>query len=101
MPMYDYRCESCENIWELLQTMSNREVPCKEKCPHCGENKVVRHIGEFPSTTVDTSLTPNKKTGGQWNDLMQKMKSYTPERMHDKLDHASSQTGRRWSGPTK
>lgn len=97
MPTYDYRCEGCEKIWDVYQTISKRDVPCAEKCPHCGEKKVVRHIGEFPSTAADSNLTANKKTGGQWNDLMQKMKSYTPDRFHSKLDQSSSQTGRRWN----
>jgi putative FmdB family regulatory protein len=98
MPSYDYRCESCEKIWDDYKTVSTRDAPCKEKCPHCKKKKVVRHIGEFPSTATDSTLTADKKTGGQWNDLMHKMKSYTPGRFHDKLDKASSQTGKRWKG---
>ena len=68
------------------------------KSPHCGKKKVIRHIGTFPSMTTDSELTPNKKTGGQWNDLMGKMKNYTPERYHQRLDNASLQTGKRWKG---
>ena len=96
MPSYDYRCESCEKIWDDYKTVSARDEPCKENCPHCKKKKVVRHIGEFPSTATDSNLTANKKTGGQWNELMHKMKSYTPDRFHDKLDKASSQSGRKW-----
>jgi putative FmdB family regulatory protein len=96
MPTYDYRCEACEEIWDSFEMISNRDKPCKKKCPHCGEKKVTRHIGEFPSLTTDTNLTPNKKTGGQWNDLMGKVKNYTPERFHEKLDKASSKSGTRW-----
>ena len=97
MPSYDYRCENCKEIWDSYETISKRDAPCKEKCPHCGKKKVVRHIGEFPSLATDTTLTPNKKTGGQWNDLMGKMKGYTPKRYHDTLDNSSSKTGKRWN----
>ncbi len=96
MPTYDYRCESCGEIWDSFQMISNRDKPCKEKCPYCGKKKVVRHIGEFPSMATDTTLTANKKTGGQWNDLMHKVKSYTPDRYHERLDSATSKTGKRW-----
>lgn len=98
MPTYDYRCEACGKIWDSFELISNRDKPCKEECPHCGEKKVARHIGEFPNMATDSNLTANKKTGGQWNDLMGKMKNYTPERYHSKLDTASSQTGKRWKG---
>tara|TARA_R110000824_G_scaffold48542_5_gene137023 strand:- start:1265 stop:1561 length:297 start_codon:yes stop_codon:yes gene_type:complete len=97
MPSYDYRCENCKEIWDSYETISKRDAPCKEKCPHCGKKKVVRHIGEFPSLATDSTLTPNKKTGGQWNDLMGKMKGYTPKRYHDGLDSSSSKTGKRWN----
>ena len=45
---------------------------------------------------ADSTLTANKKTGGQWNELMHKMKDYTPNRYHDKFDKASSNSGKRW-----
>jgi len=99
MPSYDYRCEKCEVIWDEFHTISDRDKPCKKKCPHCGEKKAVsRHIGAFPSTQTDTTMSANKTTGGQWNELMTRMKNYTPERHHHKLDTASSQSGRRFRG---
>lgn len=97
MPTYDYRCTSCNEIWDAFHTISNRDAPCKNKCPQCGEKKVVRHIGEFPSMTTDSTLTANKKTGGQWNDLMGKMKNYTPQRYHERIDRAGSNKGKRWN----
>ena len=96
MPTYDYRCEDCGEIWDSFELVSNTDRPCKENCPHCDEKKVVRHIGEFPNMATDSNMTANVKTGGQWNDLMGKMKNYTPKRYHDKLDNASSKTGKRW-----
>ena len=45
---------------------------------------------------TDTTMTANKKTGGQWNELMTRMKNYTPDRYHTRLDTATSRTGRRF-----
>jgi putative FmdB family regulatory protein len=98
MPSYDYRCDGCEVIWDEFHSISSRDNPCDEKCPHCGEMKVSRHIGNFPQMKTDTTMTANKKTGGQWNELMTRMKDYTPERYHKKFDTATSRTGRRFKG---
>ena len=97
MPNYDYMCEACDKTWDDFQMMSSRDAPCKKPCPHCKKKKVKRTLPtEFPQLEADTTLTANKKTGGQWNDLMHKMKNYTPDRYHDKLDKSTSQTGRKW-----
>ncbi len=35
MPNYDYRCEKCENVFEIFHKMTeNPEL----KCPKCGSN---------------------------------------------------------------
>jgi hypothetical protein len=44
------------------------------------------------------TLTPNKATGGRWNELMAKMKSGLPQRYARKLDAPNNATGRRWKG---
>lgn len=33
MPLYEYRCQSCEKVHEILQKISERP---KRKCPGCG-----------------------------------------------------------------
>jgi|TARA_R110001583_G_scaffold5565_2_gene29950 putative FmdB family regulatory protein len=97
MPNYDYMCEACDETWEDFQMVSGRDKPCKKPCPHCKKKKVKRTLPtEFPQMGVDQTLTANKKTGGQWNELMNKVKDYTPERFHGKLDKSSSQSGKRW-----
>ena len=90
-------CEACNETWDDFQMMSSRDAPCKKPCPHCKKKKVKRTLpNEFPQLEADTTLTANKKTGGQWNELMGKMKDYTPNRYHDKFDKASSNSGKRW-----
>lgn len=98
MPSYDYMCEACNKTWDDFHMISSRDVPCKKPCPHCKKKKVKRTLPSEFHLDADTTLTANKKTGGQWNDLMHKMKDYTPDRYHDKLDKASSNTGKRWGG---
>lgn len=33
MPTYDYRCESCGQVFELFHGMTENPAPC---CPECG-----------------------------------------------------------------
>ena len=50
------------------------------------------------SLNSDSLLNANRATGGQWNELMTRMKSGIPKRYHNTLDAASKNTGRRWLG---
>jgi len=94
MPIYEYQCDECKHKFEQLRRISEGSDPCKEPCPECsaiGARKVV----SAPTVGVDMNLTPNKKTGGDWNRLMDKIKGGTPKSVHSSLDRASDQTGGR------
>ena len=41
MPIYEYRCESCAHLFDVLQKVS--EAPLKE-CPECGELELRRLV---------------------------------------------------------
>jgi len=61
MPMYDYRCKNCDEVFEELVFSST--TPDEEiKCPKCGQNKSNRlfsapmiSTGGSSSNTVTTS----------------------------------------------
>jgi hypothetical protein len=55
-------------------------------------------VGQTPIVSSDATLTPDKKTGGQWGELMGKMKRGMPKRYHNNLDRASNNSGTRWKG---
>jgi len=44
---------------------------------------------------VDAKMTPDSKTGGQFSELMSRMKTGMPKKYRDNLDIASSRTGKR------
>ena len=68
--------------------MSNNDKPCNSPCPHCEETDCVkRHIGGFPTMAVDTTMTADKKTGGRWSEIMNKIKAGTSSKYHDNLSH--------------
>ncbi len=41
MPLYDYQCDNCDHVFEII-TASNDEKP--HKCPRCGKRKAYRII---------------------------------------------------------
>ena len=44
MPMYEYGCKDCGEVFELLRSIKNSTPP--ESCPHCKKSKtVVRKFG--------------------------------------------------------
>ena len=97
MPMYDYKCEKCNEVWVENLSMANNKKPCKEKCPHCNEeNSVIQHIGGFPGVNVDTTMTADKVTGGRWSEITNKIKSELPDRYAKNIGNDMS--GHRWKG---
>jgi len=97
MPTYDYKCSACENLWEEFSLINDRDQPTNNPCPECGKEEVTREVTGY-GICVDTNVTPNKKTGGQWNELMQKMNKTLSKDPQAGLDRASSRSGQRWSG---
>ena len=96
MPMYDYQCEKCSHLWESFESYDNREKPTTAPCPECSNKDVKRIIGGFPGVAADVTLTPDKKTGGQWSEMMERVKKGVPKRMHEKIDKSTNRTGSRW-----
>lgn len=100
MPNYGFICEKCETGFDCLLSIANRDNPLNEPCPHClAEGKIVKDFnGIRCALSSDSTLTPDKATGGAWSELMSKMKSGLSPRYHKKLDQATNRTGRRWKG---
>ena len=75
--------------------MSRFDEPCGQPCPECStENSVHRGVS-VTQMGVDAKVTPDSRTGGQFSELMTKMKAGMPKRYRDNLDRASSRTGKR------
>lgn len=57
MPMYDYRCKNCDEVFEELVVSSS--VPDEEiRCPKCGQNNSERMLS-----------APMVSTGGSSNSI--------------------------------
>jgi putative FmdB family regulatory protein len=45
MPLYEYHCENCGKVFELLRRMSDSD--CDVSCPDCRSQKVDRQFSTF------------------------------------------------------
>ena len=62
MPMYDYKCRSCSQLFEELVFSST--VPDEEiTCPNCSENKAVKQLSA-PAVSVGSSFEPAREKSG-------------------------------------
>jgi putative FmdB family regulatory protein len=98
MPNYEFICEDCGHSFCRLLSIDNRNTPLDEGCEKCNSKSINKEYSINPLILSDNTMTANKKTGGQWNELMSKMKSGMPKRYHERLDIASSRTSRRFMG---
>jgi len=53
MPLYEYRCKSCEKKFETLVSLRESDDPVK--CPDCGSEETDRLLSTF-SASVGSSI---------------------------------------------
>jgi len=41
MPTYDYRCNNCDNTWEIFQSIKDKKIT---RCPKCQKETAERLI---------------------------------------------------------
>ncbi|NWF93637.1 MAG: zinc ribbon domain-containing protein [Syntrophaceae bacterium] len=55
MPIYEYRCRKCGEVFEKIQKVS--EAGESLRCPHCGEEKPERILSGFFSKGSESTST--------------------------------------------
>ncbi|MCF8063298.1 MAG: zinc ribbon domain-containing protein [Deltaproteobacteria bacterium] len=45
MPIYEYRCDACGEVFEQLVFASDKDEPVE--CPSCGRRKTKRQLSSF------------------------------------------------------
>lgn len=40
MPLYDFRCQECETLFEENLTLQEKEAGVKPQCPNCSSHRV-------------------------------------------------------------
>lgn len=72
---YTYQCTSCMTVWDASYSMSERNFPLTQPCPHCKTADTVKKIiTGAPRISYDGAQTVLQRAGSGWNDLLNKVK---------------------------
>lgn len=62
MPLYEYRCESCDHSFEILQRIGDGADGLA--CPECGEAGVEKRWSTFSGTVAGRTAPAPAPAGG-------------------------------------
>jgi putative FmdB family regulatory protein len=62
MPIYEFRCEACDQVFEYLAMRKGDDL--EAKCPHCGGEDLSR-VMSVAASVVDGSVKPQADSGPQ------------------------------------
>ena len=79
MPLFEYRCPTCDSRFELL--IRGSAVPT---CPSCGGTSLERMLSLFAVSSADTQQKNRKSFGAQQRVEAQRVQR---DRSHDRTDH--------------
>lgn len=77
MPTYHYQCSNCENVFEDILLMSEKDTPTTEPCIVCGEYNVNKVILRAPVLGDPVYLGVRKNPAG-WGELMKRIQDNNP-----------------------
>ena len=63
MPIYEYKCKTCERQFELLRSFREGQTPAR--CPACGSEQTNRLLSMFAAPAADNA---GSDTGCGWNE---------------------------------
>jgi putative FmdB family regulatory protein len=59
MPIYEYECQACHQVFEFLQLPTTKDKP---ECPACHGTKLEKVISSFGFSTASTRKSNAKKS---------------------------------------
>jgi len=76
MPAYDYKCKSCENVFEQFRTIAKRNEP--SECPECGSTEVEMSFGNSSLKIGDPVHLGLKKVDDGFKEVLKHIKKNHP-----------------------
>ena len=73
MPMYNYRCSSCDATFDKLTKISERMCVENDPCPSCLSENTVKYEISTPMIVSDVSSILSKTDNG-WKEVLSKVK---------------------------
>ncbi len=60
MPIYEYKCCDCENVFEVFTSYNNTTTPACSKCNSNHVKKIISNLGFIKHPVQNCSCTPDK-----------------------------------------
>ena len=76
MPTYQYKCSECENSFEEIRRIADREIPVDKVCGVCGRGKI-QLIPQIPSM-ISMRGSWRQHTSDGWKDRLKEIKRSKP-----------------------
>ena len=73
MPMYNYRCSSCDATFDKLTKISERMCVENDPCPTCLAENTVKYEMSSPMIVSDVGSILSKTDNG-WKEVLSKVK---------------------------
>ena len=75
MPTYQYKCKKCENEFEEIHRIAERELPLQTSCGSCGD--ILQIVPQLPSM-ISMRDSWQRHTSDGWKDRMKEIKRANP-----------------------
>jgi len=76
MPTYQYKCKECENEFEEIHRVADREIPVGKSCGVCGKGNIML-IPQIPSM-ISMRGSWRQHTSDGWKDRLKEIKRTNP-----------------------
>lgn len=74
MPLYDYKCSSCEHVFTKSLKIADRNLPIEEPCPDCNLLGSITKV-ILTAARIGYSIAPGMRTSDNFNSRLKEMKS--------------------------
>ena len=92
MPIYEFKCNSCQHIFEELLSIGKRDEPCCQPCPQCKKREIQRDWRNTAVMGCDATVGP----GAEFKALSKKISRSLPASAKVNMERAASLTGRKY-----
>ena len=73
MPMYNYKCTTCETVFDAFKKMSERNECSDLVCPECNAKGSSEYVMSAPMIVSDVGSLLSKTDNG-WKEVLSKVK---------------------------
>lgn len=78
MPIYTYRCNRCDHVFEKMLKMDNRADPLSQPCPNCGDVGDINMLINARMAIVPEHALGRIRPHRDWQEHLNRIKRNNP-----------------------